>query len=394
MSDAAPLTKGAAWTLWDWPFFGSHHQELALRVAEWAKANLSGEDAGETLNARCRRLVRALADAGFLNYVVPEVGQEVDAISVCILREAISYYDLLADSVLTMQGIGTAAILRLGTATQQRKYLPPCREGRRIAALALTEAQSGSDVASTATTAVRYGDDFVLNGDKAYITNAGIADHYLVVARTGEAPGARGLSVFVVDADAKGLEVSAPLELIGEHSIANVSFVDCRVSADAMVGPPGQGFRAGMATLDIFRPSVGAAAVGAARRALAETLDRVTAREMFGDKMSRLPGVQSAIADMACDLETSALAVYRAAWGQVHKRGRSTYEASIAKLVATEGASRVIDRAVQLFGGLGVTHGNIVERLYREVRPMRIYEGASEIQKLVIARDLIGRVTY
>ena len=392
MSQAAPLTKSAGWTLWDLPFFDDRHRELASRISEWAAANLKEHEEGGDVLGRARNLVRAFGEAGFLKHVVMEPGQQVEARAACLLREAIAYYDILADDMFTMQGIGTAAISKLGTSAQQAKYLPPAREGRTIAALALTEAKSGSDVASTASTAVRDGDSYVLNGEKAYISNAGIADHYLVIARTGEGPGARGLSVFLVDADAKGLQVAPQTPLIADHPIANVTFVDCRVPVNAMVGAPGQGFRAAMATLDVFRPSVGAAAVGAMRRAVAETLERASAREMFGDRMNRLPAIQAIAADMACDLETSALAVYRAAWGQDTGRGRATYEASIAKLVATEACGRVIDKAVQLFGGLGVTRGTVVERLYREVRPMRIYEGASEVQKLIIGRDLLNRV--
>ncbi|MDP3658820.1 acyl-CoA dehydrogenase family protein [Phenylobacterium sp.] len=391
MSQTATMTKAAGWTLWDLPFFEAEHFELAERMAAWARENVSHHDPKVDLAKRARKLVRAFGDAGFLKHVVPPLGQGVDARSVCLLREAIAYQDVLADDMFTMQGIGAAAVARLGTPEQQAKYLAPCRDGTMIAALALTEAKSGSDVASTATTATRDGDSFVINGEKAYISNAGLADFYVTVARTGEAPGARGLSVFMVDADTKGLKVGPPMDLIAEHPIAAVSFVDCRVPASAMIGQPGQGFRAAMGTLDVFRPSVGAAAVGAARRALAETLERLTNREMFGDKMSKLAGVQSAVADMACDIEVSALAVYRAAWGQDKQRGRPSYEASMAKLVATEAAGRVIDRAVQLFGGMGVTQGSIIERLYREVRPMRIYEGASEVQKLIIGRDMLNR---
>ncbi|MGE0828232.1 MAG: acyl-CoA dehydrogenase family protein [Hyphomonadaceae bacterium] len=391
MGDAAELTKAAGWTLWDWPFFEAEHHALAAEISSWAQAHLREVNEDEDIAVRSRRLVRAFGEAGYLRHVVPADDASIQARAICILREAISYYDVVADDMLTMQGIGTAAIARLGTEAQKKKYLPPCREGRAIAALALTEAQCGSDVASTATTAVRDGDSYIINGEKAFISNAGIADHYLVVARTGEAPGARGLSVFIVDADANGLKTAPLQRMMAEHAIAGVSFSDCRVPVSALVGPPGEGFRAAMATLDVFRPSVGAAAVGVARRALAETLERIGARRMFGDRMSKLAGVQSAVAEMACDIEVSALSVYRAAWGQDTQRGRVSYEASLAKLTATEAAGRVVDRAVQLFGGLGVTHGSVVERLYREVRPMRIYEGASEVQKLIIGRDLLKR---
>ena len=379
------------WQLWDWPFFEPHHHELAEAVAGWCEGHIAAMDHAEDAMARARRLLGMIGDAGFLAYLVPEPGQGIDARAVCILRECITYYDALADEMLTMQGIGTAAIHKLGSDAQRDRYLAPARRGEAVAALALTEAQCGSDVANMATTATRDGDDYVLNGEKVFISNAGLADHYVVVARTGEAPGAKGLSVFLVDAGTPGLLVGEQRRLIADHPLADVTFRDCRVPASTMIGAPGAGFFAAMGTLNVFRPSVGAAAVGAARRALAETLGRVATREMFGGRMGQLPGVQSAVADMACDIETSALAVYRAAWGQDTGRGNISYESSLAKLVATEAAGRVVDRAVQLFGGLGVTYGSVVERLYREVRPMRIYEGASEVQKLVIGRDLLKR---
>jgi acyl-CoA dehydrogenase len=297
----------------------------------------------------------------------------------------------LADAVFAMQGIGTLALRRFGSADLQERYLGPCRRGERIAAFALTEPETGSDVASMTTSAVPEGDHYVINGAKTLISNAGFADHYLLVARTGEAPGAKGLSMFMVDSDTPGLEVGPPIDFIAPHPAASLRFRDCRVHRRQLVGAPGQGFKAAMAAFDVFRPSVGAAAVGLSRRALHETLCHASRRRLFGKTMVSLDGVQMNLADMATDLEAAALLVYRAAWSH-DVRARSTpYEASMAKLAGSEAAGRVADRAVQLLGGLGVTQGQLVEQLFREARPMRIYEGSSEVQKLVIARDMLKR---
>jgi acyl-CoA dehydrogenase len=267
--------------------------------------------------------------------------------------------------------------------------LEPCRRGQRIAAFALTEPETGSDVASMTTEAKLDGAHYVLNGAKTLISNAGMADHYLVVARTGEAPGSRGLTMFLVDADTPGLHVSDPIEFIAPHPAASLRFEDCKVPVANRIGEAGQGFKAAMAAFDIFRPSVGAAGVGLARRALNETLAHTEQRRLFGKPMHGLEGVQMALADMATDLEGAALLVYRAAWAHDVRGERGAYEACMAKLAGSEAAGRIVDRAVQLLGGKGVTRGHIIEQLYREARPMRIYEGASEIQKLVIARNLI-----
>jgi acyl-CoA dehydrogenase len=375
------------WGLWPWPFFDASHEELAERVLAW-NADNHGQ-AHHDMASECRAIVRSLGAAGLIDHAVPRGDAPFDVRSVCLIREGLTYQHALADAMFAMQGIGTMAIRRFGTPEQREKYLEPCRKGERIAAFALTEPETGSDVASMTTAAVRDGDHYVINGAKTLISNAGIADHYLVTVRTGEAPGARGLSMFLVDAGMPGLEVGAPIDFIAPHPAAALTFRDCRVPASQLIGQAGQGFKAAMAAFDIFRPSVGGAGVGLARRALHETLAHTDKRRLFGKPMHGLEGVQMALAEMATDLEGAALLVYRAAWSHDVRGERGAYEACMAKLAGSEAAGRVVDRAVQLLGGQGVTRGNIIEQLYREARPMRIYEGASEIQKLVIARNLL-----
>lgn len=386
---AATPVRAAAWSLWDWPFFDASHHALAERVEAWSQTSQNAQ--GLSMADECRRMVRSMGEVGLLEYVVPPVGGGFDVRSVCLIREGLTYHHALADAVFAMQGIGTLALRRFGSAELQDRYLGPCRAGERIAAFALTEPETGSDVASMTTSAVLDGDHYVIRGAKTLISNAGFADHYLLVARTGEAPGAKGLSMFMIDADTPGLEVGDPIDFIAPHPAARLSLNDCRVHRRQRVGEPGQGFKAAMAAFDVFRPSVGAAAVGLSRRALHETLCHASRRRLFGKTMVSLDGVQMNLADMSTDLEAAALLVYRAAWSH-DVRGRSTpYEASMAKLAGSEAAGRVADRAVQLLGGLGVTQGQLVEQLFREARPMRIYEGSSEVQKLVIARDLLKR---
>jgi acyl-CoA dehydrogenase len=377
------------WTLWDWPFFDPSHRDLAARVADWNESQHKPPGTAD-LTTECLTLARNLGDAGFLRYVIPAPGTATDVRSICIIREALTYEHALADAIFAMQGIGTMAIQRFGTEAQRDKYLEPCRQGIHIAALALTEPDGGSDVASTATTAVLDGDSYVLNGEKTLISNAGFAHHYIVVARTGEAPGARGLSAFLVDATTPGLTVGDPIDFIAPHPAASLSFANCRVPTSSLLGDRGQGFKVALGAFDIFRPSVGAAAVGLARRALGETLDHVKSRSLFGKSMSELQGVQMTLAEMVTDLDLAALSVYRAAWIQDVRHAKASYSASMAKLAGTEAAGRIVDRAVQLLGGKGVTRGNLIEKLYREARPMRIYEGTSEVQKLVIARALLA----
>jgi acyl-CoA dehydrogenase len=381
---------GPGWTLNDWPFLEPEHHALAERVKAFNAR--PGQDYPD-LASECRAIARDLGDAGLLDYAVPPADRPVmDVRSICVIREGLSYHHILADAVFGMQGIGTGPIQLFGTEGQKAKYLAPCREGRHVAAFALTEPDSGSDVAAMTTSARADGNGFVIEGEKVWISNAGFADHYVVVARTGEAPGSRGLSAFIVDADTPGLKIGPAIDIMAPHPAANVTFDACRVPGDALVGPPGQGFKVAMAIFDVFRGSVGAAATGVARRALDETVRRVGQRRLFGDRMGKLQGVQMTLADMAADTDVAALVTYRAAWTKDTKGGRGSYEASLAKLVATEAVGRVVDNAVQLFGALGVTQGSVIEKLYREARPMRIYEGASEVQKLVIARDLMGRL--
>lgn len=375
------------WGLWPWPFFDAAHEALAERIIAW-----NHENHGKTypdMHTECRAMVRSFGAAGLLDYVVPQGDAPFDVRSVCLIREGLTYQHALADAMYAMQGIGTMAIRRFGTPAQREQYLEPCRKGERIAAFALTEPETGSDVASMTTSATLDGDHYVINGAKTLISNAGMADHYLLTARTGEAPGAKGLSMFIVDAGTPGLVVGDPIEFIAPHPAAGLTFTNCRVPVANLIGEAGQGFKAAMAAFDIFRPSVGGAGVGLARRALHETLAHTNRRRLFGKPMHGLEGVQMALADMATDLEGAALLVYRAAWAHDVRGERGAYEACMAKLAGSEAAGRVVDRAVQLLGGQGVTRGNIIEQLYREARPMRIYEGASEIQKLVIARNLI-----
>ena len=385
-----------AWRLDRLPFFEERHYQLAERLYAWRAENeawLAGAHEGD-LAPLCRDLIRRLAAWGFLDYVVPDSADpadiRLDVRSICIIREALAFDSCLADSMFTMQGLGTSPLWRHPDKALRAAYLEPARRGERIAALALTEPDVGSDVASMTTTATREGDAIVLNGVKTWITNGGIADHSLVIARTGEGPGSRGLSAIIVDADAPGFSSSAPLSMMAHHPLSTLTFDNCRVPASHIVGAAGEGFKAAMAGFDIFRPSVGGAAVGVARRALAETIARVRSRRMFGRTMAEMDGVQSRIADMTADTEGAAMAVYRAAWTADVIGGRVSKESALAKLVATEAAGRVVDAAVQLFGALGVATGSVVEQLYRDVRPMRIYEGASEVQKLVIARGVLG----
>lgn len=374
-----------------WPFFNDSHRTLAAELREWAASNLKNIDHHDTDNA-CRALAKAIGGAGLFRYSVggKAYGGEFDVIdtrSICLVRETFAEFDGLADFVCAMQGLGSGAITLEGTPEQKETYLRPVSRGEKIAAFALTEPDSGSDVAAMTLSARRDGDSYVLNGQKTWISNGGIADFYVVFARTGEA-GSRGISAFIVDAGTPGLDDSQRLEVIAPHPLATLTFTDCRIPASALLGSEGQGFKLAMRTLDIFRTSVAAAALGFARRALREALHRTTTRKMFGGTLSQQPLAQAMLADMATMIDRSALLVYRAAW-QRDQGLNVTKEAAMAKLTATEDAQRVIDMAVQLHGGAGVQVGNIVESLYREIRALRIYEGASEVQKLIIAREVL-----
>jgi acyl-CoA dehydrogenase len=372
-----------------WPFFELRHRELAAALETWCQANLP-VDHGD-VDAACRALVAALGRDGWLEHsaVDPDAPGALDVRALCLMRETLARHDGLADFAFAMQGLGAGAIGLFGTAAQ-RAWLERTRAGSAIAAFALSEAQSGSDVANIAMTARRDGGDYVLDGEKTWISNGGIADVYVVFARTGEAPGAKGISAFVVPADLPGFAVAERITVVAPHPLARIRFDNTRVPAAAMIGKAGEGFRIAMATLDVFRTTVGAAALGFARRALDEAIARAGGRRLFGAPLADLQMVQASIAEMALDVDAAALLVYRAAWAKDMGAARVTREAAMAKLFATERAQSVIDKAVQIHGGDGVRRGHIVERLYREIRALRIYEGASEVQKVVIARQMLS----
>ncbi len=373
------------------PFFDEEHRSFAIRLESWlAEANVLDDERRADVSSRA--WVRALANGGYLRACVPDffggLRTALDVRTLCLARERLAFTSAMADFAFAMQGLGSGAITLFGSAEQQRRYLPNVANGRCIPAFALSEREAGSDVAALTTRAVRDRDVYILDGEKTWISNAGIADVYVVFARTGE-PGSKGLTAFVVDTATPGLSVGKRIETISPHPLGTVSFERARVPASQRIGREGEGFKIAMATLDVFRSTVGAAALGFARRALSETLAHVKSRKLFGAPLAAQQLTQAAIAVMATDIEAASLLVYRAAWTKDNGAQRVTREAAMAKWFATEAAGRVCDRAVQLFGGRGVTHGEIVERLYRDVRALRIYEGASEIQQLVIARQLL-----
>ena len=372
----------------NWPFFEERHREREQRLDSWCRQQSWGhEPSGDQLDDCCRDIAASLGAAGFLRLAVPKpYGDDatLDARSLCLMRETLARHEPLADFVYAMQVLGSAPISLFGSKEQKEAWLKDVAAGRRIAAFALSEKEAGSDVAAMSMRAEQSGDDYLLNGGKAWISNAGVADFYVVFARTGE--GKRGVSAFVVPAATPGLKVSERTAVIAAHPLGSLTFTNCRISGDCMLGSPGDGMRIALGTLDLCRSTVGAAALGMARRAYAEALARARSRRLFGATLGDLQLTQAALADMATSLDASALLVYRAAWTKDAGQKRITREASMAKLFATEHAQKVIDRAVQLFGGEGVRSGSVVERLYREIRALRIYEGASEIQQLLIAR--------
>ena len=371
-----------------WPFFEQRHGERQRRLDTWCgEQSWEQEPSGAELDASCRDIAARLAEAGFLKIAVPQpFGEDpgLDARSLCLMRETLARHEPLADFVYAMQVLGSAPISLYGNSGQKEAWLSDVAAGRKIAAFALSEKEAGSDVAAMTMRAERRKGDYVLNGAKAWISNAGVADYYVVFARTGS--GKRGISAFVVSADTPGLEAGERTRVIAAHPLGKLRFHDCRVPAESMLGAPGDGLRVALGTLDLCRSTVGAAALGMARRAYGEALQRARRRELFGGTLGDLQLTQAALADMATAIDAAALLVYRAAWLRDSGQQRMTREASMAKLFATEHAQRVIDRAVQLFGGEGVRAGSVVERLYREIRALRIYEGASEIQQLLIAR--------
>ncbi|WIY68797.1 acyl-CoA dehydrogenase family protein [Aquidulcibacter paucihalophilus] len=378
-------------TFLDWPFFDDHHRAFAAGLDAWVSdTDAMGLHGDHDLDGDCRTILKALAEGGWLNNAVPDANGKLDVRTLCLTRETLSRRSGLADFVFAMQGLGSGPISLFGTEAQKARWLPGVAAGETIAAFALSEPDAGSDVAALSTSARRDGDGWVLDGTKTFISNGGLADRYTVFARTGEGPGARGLSAFVVDADTPGFEVVERIPLMAPHPLATIRFNACRLDGDRLLGQPGDGFRIAMATLDVFRSTVAAAALGFSRRAFDEAASRTVSRQLFGAPMSDLQLVQASLADMALKIDASALLIYRAAWLKDQGAPRVTREAAMAKLYATDEAQAVIDAAVQLFGGLGVVSGHPVERLYREVRALRIYEGASEVQKIVIARQALA----
>jgi len=374
-----------------WPFFEERHRALAERLDAWAAANLGDIDHHD-VDAACRTLVARLGKDDWLQHTAPneDGSTRIDVRTLALVRETLARHSGLADFAFAMQGLGAGPISLFGNDAQRLAWLPKTRSGAAIAAFALTEAASGSDVANITTTARRDGDGYVLDGEKYWISNGGIADIYVVFARTGEAPGARGLSAFIVAGDNPGLSIAERIDVIAPHPLARLKFANCRVGADALLGKGGDGFKIAMATLDVFRTTVGAAALGFARRAMQETVARASQRQMFGGSLADLQMVQGHIADMALEIDAAALLIYRAAWTKDMGAARVSREAAMAKLYATEAAQRVIDTAVQIHGGDGVRSGHPVEMLYRDIRALRIYEGASDIQRLVIARAVLS----
>jgi acyl-CoA dehydrogenase len=380
-----------------WPFFDDRHRQFARELTAWGENEIHPLVDHHDVDASCRRLVRRLGEAGWLRAAVPQayggLHPSYDVRTLCLARETLAYRDGLADFAFAMQGLGTGPVTLFGSEPMKQRYLPPVARGEALAAFALSEPEAGSDVAAMSTTATPDGPDHVrIDGVKTWISNGGIADHYVVFARSGEALGARGLSAYMVDADAPGLTVENRIDVIAPHPLATLRFEGCRVPLSNRIGGAGEGFKVAMATLDVFRSTVGAAALGFARRALDEALLHASSRRLFGAPLADLQMTQAALADMATAVDSAALLVYRSAWTKDGGAARVTREAAMAKMQATEAAQGVIDKAVQIFGGLGVTRGVKVEELYREIRALRIYEGATEVQKIVIARELVKMV--
>lgn len=379
-----------------WPFFEPRHRELAHSLEAWSRQHVADRH-GPDVDALCRALVRDLGQAGWLRHAVggTAYGGASDAIdtrAICLIRETLARHNPLADFAFAMQGLGSGAITLFGSEEHKRHYLERVADGTAISAFALSEPEAGSDVAAMECMATREGDHYVLNGEKTWISNGGIADVYVLFARTGEAPGARGISAFIVEAGMPGFDIAERIEVIAPHPLARLRFSNCRIPAANRLGDAGQGFKVAMATLDIFRTSVAAAALGMARRALDEALQRATTRRMFGKTLADFQLTQAKLAQMATGVDAAALLTYRAAWARDQGQ-RVTKEAAMAKLTATETAQQVIDAAVQMFGGLGVVSGQPVERLYREIRSLRIYEGATEVQQMIIGRELLREST-
>jgi acyl-CoA dehydrogenase len=368
-----------------WPFFEPRHRELAGKLQSWCKASLDRQS--DNVEDHCKNLVAALGSAGFLKLCVADGDTRPQVRSLAIARETLAYHSGLADFAFAMQGLGSGAISLFGTIEQKREWLPKVASGQAIAGFAMTEPECGSDAANMSTSAMRDGNEWVLVGEKTYISNGGIADFYVTFARTGEREGARGLSAFIVPADV--VTVAERINVIAPHPLARLRYDNVRIPADCMIGEPGEGFRIGMETLNLFRVTVAAAALGFARRALDEALAFAKDRRLGSGTLADNAVTQEKLADMATSIDASALLIYRAAWQQDEGGVDNRRVAAMAKLHATESAQRVVDAAVQMHGAAGVTKGVKVEELYREVRALRIYEGASEVQRQIIAKDLL-----
>ena len=378
----------------DWPFFEERHRKLAKDLESWASVHLAASH-DANVDEACRKLVCELGSGGWLKYAIGGIAygaaaDNIDTRALCIIRETLARHSGLADFAFAMQGLGSGAITLFGTEAQKQKYLTPVASGASIAAFALSEPEAGSDAAAMQCEATQRGDSYELNGEKTFISNGGIADFYVLFARTSESGGSRGITAFIVDAKTPGLEIAERIQVMAPHPLARLEFANCRLAVSQRLGEPDQGFKVAMATLDVFRTSVVAAAVGFARRALEEALRRATSRKMFGQMLADFQLTQAKLAEMATGIDAAALLTYRAAW--LRDQGQNvTVAAAMAKMTATETAQKVIDAAVQMFGGQGVVSEEPVERLYREIRPLRIYEGATEVQQLIIARGIIKR---
>jgi acyl-CoA dehydrogenase len=377
----------------DTPLLEDRHRRLAAQVDRFNREQARESLHGESEDEQARRLVRALASEGLLDYTVPaqfDAGaKEIDVRSLCVVRERLSYESSLADLMFAMQGLGSFPLTLAGAGEIKRRLLPMVKSGEAIAAFAITEPDAGSDVSAIQTTARREGAGYVIDGGKTFISNAGLADFYTVFARTEADKGHKGISAFVVERDAPGFSFEGKIELIAPHPIGRIRFDGCRVPAANLLGEEGEGFKIAMATLDTFRPTVGAAAIGLAWRAMDEAIGYAKRRVQFGRPIAEFQSTQMKLAEMATELDAARLLVYRAAWKKDNSSERVTLESAMAKLFATESSQRVIDQAVQIHGGAGLVKGAAVEHLYREIRALRIYEGTSEIQKLVIAGQLL-----
>lgn len=378
------------------PFFGDSHRALHDAAHAWSTQHLTDRVHHGSVDLRCQELTRMLGEAGWLRYCVPAayggMFDELDSRSLCLMRQTLGYYDGLADFAFVMQGLGSGPISLFGSETLKQKYLPKVARGEMLAAFALSEPDAGSDVAAMTTRATRTASGYRINGVKTWISNADIADFYTLFARV-ENDEAEGVTAFVVDANTPGLAVTERFDVCAPHPIGTLTFTDCDIAVEQRIGKPGQGFKVALQNLDVFRASVGAAALGFAEVALDMGIKRAASRPMFGATLADLQITQAAIGDMSTEIDAATLLVYRAAWERDILKQRTTRSAAMAKLFATESAQRIIDRCVQLHGGLGVKVGHPMEMLYREIRALRIYEGATEVQQIVIARETMKNKT-